>query len=262
MTSTKSTLSTIGFTLVELLVVVGMLSVLMSIAFIAINPMEQLKKAEDSTRKHDLEEIRNALDLYYNDKGCYPVAIPFGLEWKSGISVLMKKIPQDPLCKRGSCYSYLYQTDTSSNCPQWNVLYSKLESKAANDAASVQCRLDSLCTDLDKTPGDYNHCITSGPINCDYIAGYAFPVIGSPASSTTTTLPASTTTTTTLPASTTTTTTLPASTTTTTLPCQYCSTCFYGLRDQGYGNLACNNVGSDNPKFCNTACSIPCCQTL
>ncbi|MEW5805435.1 MAG: LamG-like jellyroll fold domain-containing protein [Patescibacteria group bacterium] len=53
-----------SFTLLELLIVIGILAVLASVSFIALNPVEQLRKARDSQRLADLRSLNNSLAIY------------------------------------------------------------------------------------------------------------------------------------------------------------------------------------------------------
>lgn len=53
-----------GFTLVELLIVIGILVILSTAAVLVINPAELLKQARDSQRLADLNAIQSALGLY------------------------------------------------------------------------------------------------------------------------------------------------------------------------------------------------------
>lgn len=59
-----------GFTLIELLVVVAIISLLSSIVLSSLNSARA--KARDARRLSDLHQIRNALELYFDDKGSYP----------------------------------------------------------------------------------------------------------------------------------------------------------------------------------------------
>lgn len=53
-----------SFTLLELLLVIGILGVLASISFVALNPQEQIKKSRDSRRLADLKSLDNAVSIY------------------------------------------------------------------------------------------------------------------------------------------------------------------------------------------------------
>jgi type II secretory pathway pseudopilin PulG len=68
----KSTLiisDTKSFTLVELLIVVGLIAVLSVAIILAINPAELLKQARDSQRLSDLTNLSKAISLYEADTG-------------------------------------------------------------------------------------------------------------------------------------------------------------------------------------------------
>jgi general secretion pathway protein G len=61
-----------GFTFVELLVVVTIIVLLSAIGLASYSQVN--KKARDSKRKSDLEQIRTALEIYRTDQGSYPAS--------------------------------------------------------------------------------------------------------------------------------------------------------------------------------------------
>lgn len=105
-----------GFTLIETLLVIGILSILASVVIVAINPVKQLADARDSERTSDVYTIMNAVYQYAADNdGSFPSAATTtareicGVESESctglaDLSVLtddeayLVSIPTDPLC--------------------------------------------------------------------------------------------------------------------------------------------------------------------
>lgn len=53
-----------GFTILELLIVIGILAILSSVAVLVLNPAELLRQARDAQRINDLAAINNAIALY------------------------------------------------------------------------------------------------------------------------------------------------------------------------------------------------------
>jgi len=99
----------VGFTLVELLLVVAILGILATGFIIIINPPEQLKNSRDARRKSDLRQIQSALELYRADCGRYPIAppnqlpSPFTGTCTGPVVTYMQSVPKDP---KGNNYYY------------------------------------------------------------------------------------------------------------------------------------------------------------
>lgn len=65
-----------GFTLIEVLVVIGILSVLLLITLVAINPRRQFAQANNTQRNSDVNAILNAINQYASDnKGVLPAGV-------------------------------------------------------------------------------------------------------------------------------------------------------------------------------------------
>jgi len=107
-----------GFTLIEILVVIGMLTILFSIVLVAINPARQFSQANNTKRRSDIATILNAVHQYAADnKGALPAAITTtstNIGNGSGnidicsvlVTTYIAEMPVDPTGTFTSCSSY------------------------------------------------------------------------------------------------------------------------------------------------------------
>jgi prepilin-type N-terminal cleavage/methylation domain-containing protein len=84
-----------GFTLIELLVVMMILGVLATIVVYVINPVKLINQSRDAKARTELNQVRAAMQLYYNDNKSYP-ADPSSL-----VSTYMKQLPTMTCCGGG-----------------------------------------------------------------------------------------------------------------------------------------------------------------
>lgn len=110
-----------GFTLVELLITLTLLSILIMGSLTILNPIGETQKALDAKRKSDLKQLQNLLELYYNDNGTYPASLTFGSAWPP----YSPRLPNDPNpAKRygyrstGQAYYMYASLDRGSKDPQ------------------------------------------------------------------------------------------------------------------------------------------------
>ncbi len=125
-----------GFTLVEILVAVGIIAVLAAIAMPQIQ--EVRKKSRDTARINDIGNIQLALRLY---KDANSVVYPSGASYSSGVTVgeggpldtlilpYLPSVPKDPRGPGNATYKYVYNSNYS--CPLGGgtvkVLYATFE---------------------------------------------------------------------------------------------------------------------------------------
>jgi prepilin-type N-terminal cleavage/methylation domain-containing protein len=68
----KSKSQTKAFTLLEILLVVGIIAILAGIVIVAINPSKQIATVRNTQRLSDIKQINSALQQYYINNGSYP----------------------------------------------------------------------------------------------------------------------------------------------------------------------------------------------
>jgi general secretion pathway protein G len=62
-----------GFTLIELLVVMAIIALLL--ALVSPNYFARLEQAKETTLKHDLASMRDAIDKFHADRARYPASL-------------------------------------------------------------------------------------------------------------------------------------------------------------------------------------------
>lgn len=126
-----------GLTIIELLVVFGLLAALTLAAFIAVPT--QLKKARDARRKSDLDRIKIALYDYYFDNDCFPSPdeIPeCGGSFGSNGMAYLNNFPCDPF---GTPYVYAVRKG-GGECKQWFRIFANLEIITDPIIDKIHCR--------------------------------------------------------------------------------------------------------------------------
>jgi general secretion pathway protein G len=81
-----------GFTLVELLVVISLISILAAMGLVQYK--NSITRTQEATLKTDLFRMRDAIDQYYADKGKYPATLDALVS-----DGYLRKIPEDPITK-------------------------------------------------------------------------------------------------------------------------------------------------------------------
>ncbi|HVT01056.1 MAG TPA: type II secretion system protein [Patescibacteria group bacterium] len=134
-----------GFTLIELVVSIGILAIFSTFLVAVLNPFEQFKKAADTQRKSDLAQIQRGLEAYYQDFGKYPDASSnkivynsSALNWGSSWAPYMDVLPKDDAS--GKNYAYAVSGDKQS---YW--LYASLD-RGTHDPQA--CNNGAACTSL------------------------------------------------------------------------------------------------------------------
>lgn len=134
-----------GFTLIEILLVIGIITLLMAIVIIAVNPVRVFSRANNTSRANGVKQILNAIDQYAaENRGNLPAPITTSvLNIKSGtgnadlcsvlIPTFIAAMPEDPSINSG-------QSITS--CTNYDTGYTVV--KDANNRVTVSAPLAQL----------------------------------------------------------------------------------------------------------------------
>ena len=136
-----------GFTLIELLVVISVIGLLAGLIMVNFNAARA--RARDVQRKSDLDQVKKALRMYYNDNNLYPetgsgnkikacgqpptTTFEWGMQFACGGMVYMKALPTEPSVDQ----VYQYQQTASG---QDFCLWATLENKSDGDIAKSKTR--------------------------------------------------------------------------------------------------------------------------
>lgn len=133
-----------GFTLVEILVAISVISVLSTIAYSIFSTA--LKNTRDNERIHDLKTVQRALEAYRHDNGGYPVTwnLPSSEVLISANKVYLNNIPRDK--KSDQNYNYMGLSCTATSCGDYVVCAKKEGLGSFNSpggCASLSCGISN-----------------------------------------------------------------------------------------------------------------------
>ena len=77
-----------GFTLLELLIVIGILAILSTTVILVINPAQLLKKARDSQRISDLNTLKTAIAYYITEVGDPELGSAYNVQTYSDVATV------------------------------------------------------------------------------------------------------------------------------------------------------------------------------
>ncbi len=110
--------------MVELLVVIGIISVLATILLLQLGTARS--KARDASRLAHINQMRSAVEQYFDDNGTYPQTNAFGT--LAGFTKYISPIPIDPLGTAGcttyggaGCYGYAWNIVSGTNATRFQM---------------------------------------------------------------------------------------------------------------------------------------------
>lgn len=93
----KKSLLTSGFTLIEILVVLAIIAILLSM--VTPKYFNTIERSKETTLKHDLIVMREAIDKYYSDRNVYPDTLDELVQLK-----YLRTIPDDPITETATTW--------------------------------------------------------------------------------------------------------------------------------------------------------------
>ena len=137
-----------GFTLIELMVVVGIAGLILAVVLTSANTAR--KRARDAERISNFAEIKKALELYYSDYQEYPPVSGWvystDASWDElgdALKPYLRVLPEDPRNNASDPwiegnYSYAYGYYTVTN-PQKYDLVTQLEDPSNDNICAKKC---------------------------------------------------------------------------------------------------------------------------
>lgn len=162
-----------GFTLVELLVVIAIISILATLLLLQLGLARA--KARDAKRIADINQVRSALELYFDDNGSYMATnVMTGLK-----PTYLINIPRDPIAA-GCTDTYAGTVSTIFNCYgyAWNPaasprsfqIWAELEQRNTN-ALNNDTDINSTGWSGAAIVGTTEACTNTAASDCIYDSG-------------------------------------------------------------------------------------------
>lgn len=122
----------LGFTMIELLIVISIIGILASLALVTFSGSQ--KQARDTNRRSDIKQYQNALEQFANqNNGLYPSRTDAsGAAASSALcsDLSLTTCPEDPRNSEDANFTYRYQSDGSGtptvDATQY-ILWARLE---------------------------------------------------------------------------------------------------------------------------------------
>lgn len=162
--------SSSGFTLIELLVVIAVIGVLAAGILIAIDPLEQIRRAQDSSTKEQTAAVGRAVEAYYINSvagssatGSYPAETTAWLTTALAGDFKVTPTGNSTACGTGRALSGGFCLDADAAAPSF-VVYTTLKNKSDRNRAAAAA--GSGCGTAATTYYVYSSALGKAGITC------------------------------------------------------------------------------------------------
>lgn len=110
----KKTACSKGFTLIEILVVLAIIATLLSL--VAPRYFDVISQSKETTLKHDLIIMRDAIDKFYSDRNVYPDSLEELVQFK-----YLRAVPEDPITESTSTWILIPPADVEAKGALYDI---------------------------------------------------------------------------------------------------------------------------------------------
>ena len=103
-----------GFTLIEILVVLAIIATLLSI--VTPRYFDAISHSKETTLKHDLIIMRDAIDKFYSDRNRYPESLEELVHFK-----YLRAVPEDPVTESMDTWVIVPPTDIEAKGALYDI---------------------------------------------------------------------------------------------------------------------------------------------
>lgn len=103
-----------GFTLIEILVVLAIIATLLSL--VAPKYFDVISRSKETTLKHDLITMRDAIDKFYSDRNMYPESLEELVQFK-----YLRAIPEDPITESTATWILIPPSDVEAKGALYDI---------------------------------------------------------------------------------------------------------------------------------------------
>lgn len=160
--------------MVELLVVIAIIGILATLLLLQLGIARS--KARDAARVAHVNQVRTALELYFDDNGSYPISATYGTSNATGLGPLLvpkylTQLPLDPLSSGTYLYKYAYDP---AAVPTKYHIWAELEQSSAALKGDADINSSAWAAGdgkYDASAASSEACASSTTIDCIYDQG-------------------------------------------------------------------------------------------